>query len=402
MTTVGNSVSRKSIVSNDNSYVIENYSSLMSKRRSQMISTSVDPKTDSVFEAMIRNNKFLVSLEDDGSRDAANKTKKKEIVSYTANRDTLFIPHLEKSKRPVDISDKIIENKIPNFVADLAIQSDPIYYEAPEKPYVPQKIGRDVGVQIEDGDLFNFDSDVQPLLIVLSGKVIEQALLELHEEEEIKNLRDMKQIYIKKFQEEKLRMKNIEKIEIRLKKDNDALKKLKILERITKIKTQQKLFTRSFAKSYLTNLARSSVNDLLKKSMFVDYSKVLMKNKLNEELYNQVEKQILSEEKISSTWQNIPSNIQADNKKLHRLNIEEHKRMIQAKHEVEERMKKEAEEIRRLEDEDRIEKKRLRAIRRLKESIRKNIFDLGLIKNEYNLEVISEIDNYEEEGQYSK
>jgi hypothetical protein len=43
--------------------------------------------------------------------------------------------------------------------------------------------------QIFEGDLFNFDSEVEPILQVIVGKTLEQALMEVLEEEELANMR---------------------------------------------------------------------------------------------------------------------------------------------------------------------------------------------------------------------
>ena len=48
---------------------------------------------------------------------------------------------------------------------------------------MPQKLGKDEATQIMDGDLFDFDKDVQPLLTVIVGKTLEQYLLELEQEQ---------------------------------------------------------------------------------------------------------------------------------------------------------------------------------------------------------------------------
>ncbi len=86
------------------------------------------------FEQTLHYNTDLVTVEEDERQMIENeKNKKKEIVSYTANRDTLFIPYPEKIKRPIDISNKIIEEKIEKPVADIGIQSDEILYENKEK-----------------------------------------------------------------------------------------------------------------------------------------------------------------------------------------------------------------------------------------------------------------------------
>lgn len=45
--------------------------------------------------------------------------------------------------------------------------------------FVPQKRGVDAETQIENGDLFDFNMEVEPLLEVLVGKTLEQGLMEV-------------------------------------------------------------------------------------------------------------------------------------------------------------------------------------------------------------------------------
>jgi hypothetical protein len=60
-------------------------------------------------------------------------SKKKEIISYISNRDTLFIPIPEKPKKPIEINDKLIEEHIIIPTNNIAIQSDEITYEIKQK-----------------------------------------------------------------------------------------------------------------------------------------------------------------------------------------------------------------------------------------------------------------------------
>ena len=89
--------------------------------------------------------------------------------------------------------------------------------------------------------MFNFDIDVIPLLTVIVGKTIEQALLELEQEEEIANLREAKKMFAHHKNDDNKRIKNLEEREIQkkynngsYKKGNDISKKFKY--RISKIK----------------------------------------------------------------------------------------------------------------------------------------------------------------------
>ena len=60
-----------------------------------------------------------------------------------------------------------------------------------EPPYVPKKTGIDAETQIES-DLFDFDYEVAPMLSVIVDKTLEQALLEVEEEEELRAIRERK------------------------------------------------------------------------------------------------------------------------------------------------------------------------------------------------------------------
>ena len=51
------------------------------------------------------------------------------------------------------------------------------------------KTGVDQETQIYEGDLFDFDSEVDPILEVLVGKTLEQSMMEVMEEEELLQMR---------------------------------------------------------------------------------------------------------------------------------------------------------------------------------------------------------------------
>ncbi|XP_062544485.1 radial spoke head protein 3 homolog B isoform X3 [Armigeres subalbatus] len=76
---------------------------------------------------------------------------------------------------------------------DAGCQTDLFLHRPPSPPYVPQKIGHDVGTEILDGELFDFDTEVQPIVEVLVGRTIEQALIEVLHEEEIAEMKRQQQ-----------------------------------------------------------------------------------------------------------------------------------------------------------------------------------------------------------------
>ncbi|XP_065085761.1 radial spoke head protein 3 homolog B isoform X2 [Ochlerotatus camptorhynchus] len=76
---------------------------------------------------------------------------------------------------------------------DAGCQTDLFLHRPPSPPYVPQKLGRDVGTEILEGELFDFDTEVQPIIEVLVGRTIEQALIEVLHEEEIAEMKRQQQ-----------------------------------------------------------------------------------------------------------------------------------------------------------------------------------------------------------------
>ncbi|KAJ4461006.1 putative Flagellar radial spoke protein 3 [Paratrimastix pyriformis] len=79
-----------------------------------------------------------------------------------------------------------LSDKVPEF--EVATQTD-FFLDRPTSPlFIPAKTGVDAETQIED-DLFDFDHEVEPILDVLLGKTLEQAMLEVLEEDEIHAIR---------------------------------------------------------------------------------------------------------------------------------------------------------------------------------------------------------------------
>lgn len=117
----------------------------------------------------------------------------------------------------------------------------------PTPRYCPQKTGEDVSTQIEPGDvssvsqislhfvqrefqlfflpflfslqLFDFDFEVQPILEVLVGKTIEQALMEVLEEEEIAALKEQQRKFLELRAMEKAETRRLEEQERRLREE---------------------------------------------------------------------------------------------------------------------------------------------------------------------------------------
>merc|ERR1719387_1900298 len=119
-------------------------------------------------------------------------------------------PKRKKEPSPFDMElprpERNAVNLLPHLVEEVKIveedtaeaQTDEFLPEVPPQEYLPQKTGIDAYTQVEDGELFNFDHEVEPLLDVLVNKTLEQALMEVEEEHEIKEMQHFKAEWYRK------------------------------------------------------------------------------------------------------------------------------------------------------------------------------------------------------------
>lgn len=78
---------------------------------------------------------------------------------------------------------------------DAETQTQPYMDRPPSPLFVRAKIGFDIQTQIEAGDLFDFDLEVEPILEVLVGKTLHVAMLEVMQEEELEAIRLQQEEY---------------------------------------------------------------------------------------------------------------------------------------------------------------------------------------------------------------
>jgi hypothetical protein len=112
--------------------------------------------------------------------------------TYVYQVENLVRPEIDLTHYLVQREDDTTTNgttggKRPPKVAET--QTDK-FQERPDTPeYVPRKTGVDVCTQVDNvSDLFIFDLEVAPMLAVICGKTLEQAMFEIEREGELVNL----------------------------------------------------------------------------------------------------------------------------------------------------------------------------------------------------------------------
>merc|ERR1719223_2284716 len=162
------------------------------KRKSEESSEELGVKD---FNRSMRRYEKQCSKYDKSKAIGAKSNSRKEITCQTE-------PFLE------EIYDKEMETV-------QECQTDPLPDRPPSPLFVPKKSGIDIETQIMDGDLFDFDMECQPMIENLIGKVMEQALLELMEEQELQQIEIQKNGHRERRQIELVELQRLESEEAR-------------------------------------------------------------------------------------------------------------------------------------------------------------------------------------------
>ena len=152
--------------------------------------------------------------------------------------------HIQTDNYLEELTDKLPEE-------DSSTQTD-AWMDLPQLPlFIPTKTGVDKATQIEEGDLFDFDVEVNPILEVLVGKALEHSMNEVLEEEELaairqhqreyEHLRNLEIAEVKRLEAEASR-RNAEK-ERRMQQERARLAR--------EAEVSEKLAARKYAKEYL-------------------------------------------------------------------------------------------------------------------------------------------------------
>ncbi|XP_041873033.1 radial spoke head protein 3 homolog isoform X4 [Corvus kubaryi] len=119
-------------------------------------------------------------------------------------------------------------------------------------------------------ELFDFDIEVKPILEVLVGKTVEQALLEVMEEEELAQLWSHQRAFAELRNAELAELQRLEEQDRRIREEKER-RRLEHLEKLRKQKeTAEKVAARAFAQRYLADLIPSVFNNLHASGFFYD------------------------------------------------------------------------------------------------------------------------------------
>ncbi|KAH6563152.1 hypothetical protein BASA50_005310 [Batrachochytrium salamandrivorans] len=179
-------------------------------------------------------------------------------------------------------------DKVPEAVA--ATQTDAFINRAPSPLYIPEKSGVDTATQIYDGELFDFEFEITPILEVLIGKTIEQALMEVSEEQELAVLRSHQRKYEELRNAELVEVQRMESAELRRteEKERRLAEQLRIIKE--KQEVAEKIAAQAFSQSYLNGLIPNVFENLATNGYFYDVVEKEMETSVLPWLKSEVEK----------------------------------------------------------------------------------------------------------------
>ena len=277
------------------------------------------------------------------------------------------------------------------------VQTDPL--PEPPQPVLiwPKKTGIDVECQIEDGDLFNFDTEVQPLVHIIVSKTLEESRREVLEEEELNHMKQQQEKYKKTNEINDERIKSIESKEKERFKEHNRKKELKNKRNeLTKI-FQKKLQSRMKAKQYISKLKSDCYNSLSQRKTFKNKEDNYYFTDLLPDLQGLVNEFSKNDYLIVNKMNNMFSKRKIENdKKMHEESIIKEKNRL-ANNERIRKINAELEEKRKREEKERRAKRRHD---RILDGLRKDIQEDLVTNSEWTEDSIENIFNIN--GYYQK
>ena len=150
------------------------------------------------------------------------------------------------------------------------IQTDAFLDRPPSPPFVPPKTGVDVETQVEEAELFDWEFEVQPIVSTIVGKTLEQAFMEVFEEEELASIR--------RHREAIEHQRNVELADVQRLEEAEKRKfeeKQRRLEQRLKVEQEQrelrhKIAARGYGEFFASDLMGDAISLLERRGYFYD------------------------------------------------------------------------------------------------------------------------------------
>ncbi|CAD8139437.1 unnamed protein product [Paramecium pentaurelia] len=337
------------------------------KYRPQVIQQSEEQKDSSLLgcnimfdKRVIRGNTYA-SVQTQGDKKLMTlKSFKKPTQKAAPQTQTTYLhpqtPRPFQNRVNIDIQTdeylEILTDKPPEQEMDA--QTDYYIDKPPDRLFVPKKNGIDKETQIWEGDLFDFDQEVEPILQVLMNKILEQSRMEVLEEEEIKLMKLQQKQHEKQKTSVLSEMQRLEAVQQRLDQE-EARRKLQY-ETFLKIQKQshQKIICRTLSKSLISPLKQNTFKKLQDLGVYRDPLETALLSEYLPWMYSNILNDLIDEDGNQSNFNNILFDVEDSLTNAHANSILRRKQFIENHYEEIARKKREKEEMKRQEEERRL------------------------------------------------
>lgn len=192
----------------------------------------------------------------------------------------------------VDVTPFLVEQVPETTTSEITTQTD-LFKRRPDTPeYVPKKTGIDVSTQISASDnLFNFDREVEPILEVIVGKTLEQALLEVSEEGELASIELRKQDLQEGKRREAAALRKMEELEQQKFVAKEKARQIEIQRVRHENVLREKVAALAAGRNLAAVVARAAMDALEREGKFADPVRDAIEAKFLPWLYDEVGKE---------------------------------------------------------------------------------------------------------------
>ncbi|CAD8110319.1 unnamed protein product [Paramecium sonneborni] len=348
-------------------------------------------------------------------RDACNIMWDKRVIRGNTYSSVLnkSEPITQTTIKRIQHTKVMTEKKEDETVHEEETQTDPNVEEQTDKPpkhlketqtefiiekivprlYMKEKTGIDQETQVwDDGELFNFEYEAEPILQVLVLKTLDLSRMEVLQEEELREMKEKQEHFQKLKQMEMAEQDRLEKKEQQLYNDNIKLKQQFHNQKQRDIKTHEKLISRASAKKYLSKCVDLALQKLKLSGYFRDPIEIQLVSHYLPWIYEDVTTELSYSNNILLQYTQMLDDIDDKMFSQHTKTLSEERKRKQSILDERERQrlaKEESDRQRRERRKIRLEKERRQ---KLKETIQELLISKGEEKEWFNL--ISDIDGY--------
>lgn len=221
---------------------------------------------------VVRGNTYAARILPAETTFSEKKTATGSLKKKSGRSGPPRTPEAVDGRRHIDIQTDTYLEELTDIVpeAESQTQTDAFLDRPPTPLFVPQKTGIDAVTQIENGDLFDFNFEVEPILEVLVGKVMEQGLMEVLEEEELAAMRAHQEHFeqirnaelVATQRMEAAEKRKTEEKERRLAQERERLERERVV--------RKKVAASTFSRGYLSGIINSVFDQLQSNGFFYD------------------------------------------------------------------------------------------------------------------------------------